>query len=319
MGQSVLPPTPGLSYKREYFAASSTFTLPMTAQNKFDAILVSGGGGGGRSINTSNSFFSMGGGGGILYVTEVYCLNGTTLTITVGGGGAGAPAPGSTSYAAAGTASSISGITGNGVSTTISSPAGFGGRSLNKDYNSVYAGNNSNVVSWRFGSTANNSDKFSNAGSGFGSFQRAMGTGKYGESRNIFQTKNGVYSGGNRPINDTTYITGGPIPLLGNYLHSSVGGTGTAGTVAGSGSTANSFFGGMGGTNSNNYQTVGVGGGGGSGGRSTTGGTLGGTGGNGSTNSGGGGGAGGKNTATISNTGAGGNGGSGFIIIGYWG
>jgi hypothetical protein len=321
MGLSSLPPTPGLSYKRQYFASSGTFTLPMSAQNKFDAVLVSGGGGGGRAKYTSTSLWGFGGGGGVLYATEVFCTNGTTLTVTVGAGGAGCPAPGSTFYATAGTASSISGIAGNGVSTSITSPAGNGGRSLNVDYQAAYPGNSSSTVSWRFGTSGKTSDKFSNAGSGFGTFQRAVGSSQYGVSRTIFETRNLVYTtaGASRPVSDTSGFTGGPIPLLGNYLHAAVGSTGTTGTVSGSGSTANTFFAGQGGSNNNSYQTVGTGGGGGSGGRSTTGATLGGTGGNGTANTGGGGGAGGKNTATITNTGAGGTGGSGFVIIGYWG
>jgi hypothetical protein len=324
MGQSVLPPVPGLSYKREIFKASSTFTLPMTAQNKFDAVLISGGGGGGRSNTTDTNYSSLGGGGAISYVKDVYCTNGTTLTITIGAGGAGV-APPSTSYASNGTVSTISGIAGNGVSTSISSPAGRGGQQKNAYATSIGTG--------ALGYTSNNSatkgsysggqgDRLANRGIGIGNMSIATGVSNLAASRTMFQFygQNYITGTGNSLVTQRAQgNTGGPIPLLGSYLHAAVGGTGTNGNSSnGAASTANTFIAGSGGGCTNGGgATAGSGGGGGGGGRST-GANLAGTGGNGSANSGGGGGGAGRNV-TLTWSGTGGTGGSGLIIIGYWG
>jgi hypothetical protein len=322
MGQTVLPPVPGLSYKREVFKASSTFTLPMTAQNKFDAVLIGGGGGGGRSRYTTSNNWGFGGGGSFVYVQDVYCTNGTTLTITIGAGGAGATQSPSTFYASGGTASTITGIAGNGVSTSITSNGGSAGRHINANSNGDYSAGYAPTSNFKLANGGTSSDKFTAVTHGFGSFHKASGASRYGVTRSLFNMRNTIYPGGLGSLalmNTEGNTTGGPIPLLGSYLHAAVGGTGTTGTVAGNPGTANTFIGGGGGASNNGYQTSGSGGGGGAGGLSTTGGTLGGTGGAGAVNSGGGGGAGGKNTVTIGNTGIGGAGGSGLIIIGYWG
>lgn len=318
MGQVTIPPAPGLTYKREVFLTSGTFTLPITGQNKFDAILVSGGSGGGRGRYSGAEHWGTGGTGGVLYVTNVFCTNGTTLTITVGAGGAGAVSP--NLYASGGTVSTIAGIAGNGVSTSISSPFTKAGQAINFNYTSAYNNSLSDVVSWGIAGGGRYGNKNSQVGSGFGLISKSQGADDSGQSTSLFNFTQRLYTGSsaNRVLFGATG-TGGPIPLVGNLLHAPVGGTGTTGTAAGSGSTANTFFAGSGGSSTNSITRVGTGGGGGAGGPSTVGGTLGGNGGNGSANSGGGGGAGGKNNSNLANSGTGGTGGSGFVIIGYWG
>jgi hypothetical protein len=322
MGLVSLPPVPGLTYKREYFASSSTFTLPMSAQNKFDAILVSGGGGGGRSPFNGANYVCYGGGGAFVYMKDVFCTNGTTLTVTIGAGGAGAIQSSAQTNGADGNVSTISGIVGNGVSTSISSPIAALGFGANSDQATTsYRGNVSPQTSSRMVGNSYNTDRNGAIGVGVGNFSKGSGNTRLGVPRTVFQSANSIYQSsiGSQSFNDASGNTGGPIPLLANYLHSAVGGTGTTGTSGGATGTANTFFAGGGGGGRSTGINQGVGGGGGCGGLSTTGGTLGGTGGNGAANSGGGGGGGGKNTVTGTNTGSGGAGGSGFIIIGYWG
>jgi hypothetical protein len=323
MGQTVLPPVPGLTYKREVFKASSTFTLPMTAQNKFDAVLISGGGGGGRANQAGSGYACTPGCGSMVYVTEVPCTNGTTLTITIGAGGAGATQSPATNYGVSGTDSSITGIVGNGTSTSIVCPGGSNGRMLNVSSTSGYPGPLFQGSFFRATGSGSSSGAYQTGSIGFGSFHANQGffrqSGGQVVPQTLFQKRFDMYfSSGSNNFSTTVSSTGGPIPLLGSYLHAAVGGTGTASVFPAGGVTANTFIAGSGGGCVNSYSRAGLGGGGGAGGRSNTA-ALGGTGGNGSANSGGGGGAGGKNTNTVANTGIGGNGGSGLIIIGYWG
>jgi hypothetical protein len=322
MGQLTLPVPAGLTYKREIFKASSTFTLPLTAQNKFDAILISGGGGGSRTTSTSAQYVANGGNGGFLYVSEVYCTNGTTLTITIGAGGVGGLRSGATS-ATAGTVSTISGIAGNGASTSISSPIARPGVGANQSPTSIGgSAYTSDVTSIKNIYNGGRSDRGGTRGIGIGNISIATGSESYGGSRTIFQMKGMRYvqgSGGSNTNTDSAGHAGGPIPLLGSYLHATAGGTGTNGNMTnGAVSTANTFISGSGG-GANGYLNPGVGsGGGGGGGGGANGGNIAGNGGAGSVNSGGGGGGAGRNL-TGANNGDGGSGGSGLIIIGYWG
>lgn len=320
MGITVYPPQIK-TYNIQYFPASSTFTLPTTGINQFDCLLVAGGGGGGR-VNNVN-YAGQGGMTSMVYFQNTYCTNGSVLTITVGAGGAG-----STTLATGGSngsATSISGLTGNGVSNTLTTGIGQGGSgtyALTSGYNSPNLGSwNGSFLNTNAGNTfANNL-----FGSGMASYAGAAGTDE-GYSYTSHNLWNGttyayVYNQSNQ------FLVGGngaAAPLLGSYLHSATGGTGTAGTSAGGACSANTFFAGSGGSGGNNNlnQTNGCptyGGGGGGGGQSATGGTLAGNGGNASANSGGGGGGGGGNMVTAANSGNGGNGGSGFAIIGWWG
>jgi len=325
MGLQVLPPTPGLSYKREIFKSSGTFTLPMTAQNKFDAILIAGGGGGSRTTNTAAQYVANGGSGGLLYVQDVFCTNGTTLTITIGAGGVGALRSGATSPTS-GTASTISGIAGNGVSTSISSPIGKLGVARNQSPTSIGDGTYvSAVTSIKGLYNGGRTDRGATRGIGIGNISIATGSESYGGSRTIFAMRGERYvngSGGSNRNTDSTGNAGGPIPLLGSYLHATAGGTGASGNAtSGAISTANTFISGSGG-GANGYLTAGAGSGGGGGaggGANST--NVGGTAGAGAVNSGGGGGGGGRNVTAGqgAQNGDGGSGGSGLIIIGYWG
>lgn len=321
MGQTVLPPVAGLTYRREVFKASSTFTLPMSAQNKFDAVLVPGGGGGGRNPNMATNRITTGGCGGMLYVKDVYCTNGTTLTITVGAGGAPATFAASGTDGSSGTASSITGIAGNGISTSITSTVGPAGRGRYAPTYQTYNGPIASVVLTGLYGRLGSKYIGANTGFGFGATSKTTGHARYGNPSQFFQTKSGIYqsSVGNLTINQQSNSTGGPIPLLANYLHATAGATGTTGTSPGATSTANTFFAGAGGGGRGISSYAGIGGAGGAGGISTSAGTLSGNGGNGSANSGGGGGGAGKNNASNANQGDGGTGGSGFVIIGYWG
>ena len=312
-----VPVVASLSYNREVFLTSGTFTLPATAFNKFDAVLVSGGGGGSRGNAASGTF---GGSGLVAFFQDIYCTNGTTLTITVGAGGAGSTTLGANG--SNGTASTITGMAGNGASTSISSGAASGGAVRA----SAPRFQVSPQVAFSFGNVQNRQTRMRDRGAGFGmgmtSFQSGSFASGYTTNTYIFgsQSTQNLYT-----CNNTTgYIsqggTGGPVPLLGSLLHANVGTSGTAGTNAGGASTANTFFAGTGGGGNYVYAgTTGKGGGGGGGGGSNSGGTTSGSGGNASANSGGGGGASGINNVTPSNTGNGGSGGSGFIVIGYWG
>lgn len=323
MGQLVLPPTPATTYIREVFLSSGTFTLPKTAFNKFDCLLVSGGGGGARS-NATGGISAQGGSGLVGYFSEVYCLNETVLTVTVGAGGAGATSPGNNG--ADGTASTITGITGNGASTSLSSSAARGGPYANTS--TAQTPNMPNAIAGGLRNAGNNSGNISKNigfGVGFGGFAVATGmqSGYALSGQSIFSANNRSiqYFPGNGNLQGTSNSTGGPIPLAGSLLHAAVGSNGTAGTRAGGTSTANTFFAGSGGGGYYGGYPArdGQGGGGGGGGPSQTGATFSGAGGNASTNSGGGGGGGGRNTITAANSGNGGNGGSGFVVIGYWG
>jgi hypothetical protein len=314
MGQSILPIPPSISYKREVFLASSTFTLPITSYNKFDAILVSGGGGGAKNVNGN---WANGGSGTISHFADVFCTNGTTLTITVGAGGAGQTS--GTNNGADGTASTITGIAGNGTATSISSGAAQGGRTQS-------AGGSASLspqIGFKTRSDRSNRSKQMAQGFGIGMTSFAGGTSNQfaTANTNIFGSGSTmqVYSCNNVIGYLTGTGTGGPVPLLGSLLHANVGATGGAGSTSGGSSTANTYCAGTGGGAQYTSSSAGLGGGGGGGGRSTVGGTTGGVGGAGAANSGGGGGGGGVNTATNANAGNGGNGGSGFIVIGYWG
>lgn len=317
MGQSVLPPTPPVGYNRVVFLSSGTFTLPKTAYNKFDCILVSGGGGGARQGATNQK--TSGGFGLFGYFQEVFCNNETTLTVTVGGGGAGATSAGNNG--AEGTPSTITGITGNGVSTSLTSGAASGGRIFTSSGFSTNVNDNVMIAFQGYGNYGN--FRGGNVGWGMGSFSLSPNTGRYSmNARNLFNTtiqRRPASAGGDSAQMQGTG-NGSPLPLLGNLIHAAVGSYGTNSVFTGGGSTANTFFAGGGG---GSYYTAaglpGNGGGGGAGGMSNAGGTPSGTGGNGSANSGGGGGGAGRNTGNNTNTGNGGNGGSGFVIIGYWG
>ena len=285
----------------------------MSAQGKFDAVLVSGGGGGGRGSNQAN-----GGAGLAAYFKDILCTNGTILTITIGAGGTGATT--AATRGSSGTATTITGIAGNGVSTSISSGAAGGGAfeqnragqtlSPQAAFRSVFSNGNNATP-----------DNIS-GGFGFGVISLASGVKQSRNNSTIFgastltsRTNAGAY------FNAWAGGTGGPVPLLGTMLHAAVGTNGTASMGAGGTSTADTYFAGTGGSGNYNENppNPGLGGGGGGGGRSTTGATQAGAGGNASVNSGAGGGCGGVNTVTYSNSGNGGAGGSGFVIIGYWG
>ena len=323
MGIIVQPPQVK-NYTVLYYPASSTFTLPLTGINQFDCVLVSGGGGGGRSGGVD--IYATGGGGftSVTYFQNVYCTNGTLLTITVGAGGTGATV--ASNNGGNGNASTITGIAGNGVSTSLTSGTASGG------FNN-WGGGSGNFAQASTGSlngfilTANqiyNQSRNANAfGTGMGS--TALGAAPVTTS-NIDGSPlftSGVSSTASSVTIPLASGAGGTVaPLLGAYLHSPAGSTGGTGTSTGGISTANTFFAGSGGNGGGATQSIGgtgKGGGGGGGGTSGTGGTLGGVGGAGSANSGGGGGGGGNNTVTSTNSGNGGNGGSGFVIIGYWG
>ena len=321
MGITVYPPQVK-TYNIQYFPASSTFTLPSTGINQFDCLLVAGGGGGGR-VNNVNQ---MGQGGltSMVYFQNTYCTNGSVLTITVGAGGAG-----STTLATGGSngsATSISGLTGNGVSNTLTTGIGQGGSGT---YAVSTGYSYPNLGSWNGGVLSNNTNNnFANNlyGSGMASYAGAAGTNQnyINTSYNLWNGETDYYISGAGPVKFTTGGNGAAAPLLGSYLHSATGGTGTAGTSAGGACNANTFFAGSGGSGGNSNQgwatgSPTYGGGGGGGGQSATGGTLAGNGGNASALSGGGGGGGGGNTVTAANSGNGGNGGSGFAIIGWWG
>jgi hypothetical protein len=320
-----LPVPAGVSYKRQVFLSSGTFTLPKTAYNKFDCLLVSGGGGGARS-NTTGAVSAKGGTGLVGYFSEVYCTNETVLTITVGAGGTGATSAGNNG--GNGNASTITGIAGNGASTSLSSGIARGG-----EYSSpptLIQPNISTAIAGGLrsgpGSSSGSIRKNVAFGVGFGGFTIATGSdsGYDMSGTSIFSAMGGriqYFSGTGVSLTTASNSTGGPIPLAGSLLHATQGASGTAGTLAGGTSLANTFFAGSGGGAFYTSYTGrdGQGGGGGGGGPSTSGGTFSGAGGNASTNSGGGGGAGGKNSATAGNTGNGGNGGSGFVVIGYWG
>jgi hypothetical protein len=318
MGQVTIPAPAGLKYNRQVFLASGTFTLPTTAFNKFDCVLVGGGGGGAR---TSTSQRGNGGGGVFAYFADVYCTNGTTLTITVGAGGAGATTLGSNG--ALGSASTISNILGNGASTTLTSGQGSEGfvkGTTTNQYAGPIANISSNVVgNSPFVSQMNSGNQ--RAGYGPGSFAAgSAGLSNGGNGAQIgsgylrqFITSNPYYQ------YRATFEKGSAIyPLLGDRLHATPGSAGQ--TVDGPGgiSTPDTFFAGAGGGVFTVTGGTGSGGGGGGGGYSNTA-ALSGNGGNGSANSGGGGGSCGVNVNTTTNTGNGGNGGSGFVIIGYWG
>lgn len=314
MGQSVIPAPPSTSYIRQVFLSSGTFTLPKTAFNKFDAILVSGGGGGAKNVNGN---WANGGSGTIAHFADVYCSNETTVTVTIGAGGAGQTS--GTNNGADGTASTITGIAGNGTATSISSGAALGGRTQSAGGTSALS------PQVGFKTRGDRNSRAKNMAQGFGIGMTSFASG----SPNQFATGNQNIFGGGTVMqvyscnNVTGYITGtgtgGPIPLLGSLLHANVGATGGTGTVAGGSSTANTYCAGSGGGGQYNTSSAGLGGGGGGGGLSTVGATIAGVGGAGAANSGGGGGGGGINTATNANAGNGGAGGSGFVVIGYWG
>ena len=318
MGILTVPPVAGLQYVRTVFLSSGTFTLPNSAFNKFDAVLVSGGGGGGRGGSSAGGVF--GGTGVAAYFKDVFCTNGTELTVTVGSGGAGSTTL--MTKGSNGTASTITGIAGNGASTSISSGIALGGEPSNFGM----AISVSPQVAFSFGNAENRSNRAKGSARGFGfgmsSFASGAISAGYTSQTNIFGSTSvlSVYSCNNVGGNFVSGGTGGPIPLLGSLLHASVGTSGTAGTTPGGSSTANTFFAGCGGGGNYIYTgTAGLGGGGGAGGGSNISGTTAGSGGNGSVNSGGGGGAGGTNGPNRNNNGNGGSGGSGFVIVGYWG
>jgi len=318
MGQVTIPAPAGLQYNRQVFLSSGTFTLPETAFNKFDCVLVGGGGGGCRPTTGQRG---NGGGGVFAYFSDVYCTNGTTLTITIGAGGAGSTVAG---YSGAqGTASTITNILGNGVSTSLSSgqgSEGFAKGTATNQYAGPIANISSNVVSnepftnqmnsgnqragYGPGSFAAGSTPISNGSSGAqigsGYLRQFITSNPYYQYRATFQKGSAIY------------------PLLGDMLHATAGATGQTVTGAGAISNPNTFFAGAGGGVASSSSSTGSGGGGGAGGYSNSA-TLSGNGGNGSANSGGGGGSSGFNTSVGANTGSGGNGGSGFVIIGYWG
>jgi hypothetical protein len=321
MGILTVPPVAGLQYVRTVFLSSGTFTLPTSAFNKFDCVLVSGGGGGARAGGQYGG--SGGGSGTVSYFHDIFCSNGTTLTVTVGSGGAGATS--NTSNGANGTASTITGLTGNGTSTSLSSGAATGGPRRQTTQNA----NLSPQLGFRVLSAGGSGYGPSQAkgiaqGFGLGLFSLSSGqrTDTMTENTSVF----GGYSHQDKGISGGSFVfntgaLGGPVPLIGSLLHASVGANGATGVAAGGSSNANTFFAGSGGGSYTNMAgSAGFGGAGGGGGGSNTGGTAGGAGGNASVNSGAGGGGGGNNTAApYTNTGNGGNGGSGFVIVGYWG
>ena len=318
MGQVTIPAPAGLQYKRQVFLSSGTFTLPTTAFNKFDCVLVGGGGGGAR---TSTSQRGNGGGGVFAYFSDVYCTNGTTLTITVGAGGAGATTLGYNG--ALGSASTISNILGNGASTTLSSGQGSEGfvkGTATNQYSGSIANISSSVVS---NVSFLNQMNAANQRAGYGPGSFAAGSTVTSNGGNGAQIGSG-YLRMNTTYNPyftyrATFEKGSAIyPLLGDMLHATAGDAGQTVSGAGGISTPNTFFAGAGGGVFTTTGGTGSGGGGGGGGYSNTA-TLSGNGGNGSANSGGGGGSCGVNVSTTTNTGNGGNGGSGFVIIGYWG
>lgn len=315
MGLSSLPVAPGITYRREVFLASTTFTLPATNIGKFDCVLVSGGGGGARQSASTGR--SSGGTGSASYFHDIVCTAGTTLTITVGAGGAGSVTIGTNGTS--GTASTITGIAGNGTATSLSSGAAVGGASGNASP----VQNLGNTAGWRR-SVGQGYAKGLQAGFGFGMVGLASGNNNTGGTSN--QTIFGGNSAKYRLVpsvgstSDFHGSAGGPIPLLGTMLHATAGASGAASAQqAGGTSTANTYFAGAGGGGTYNYPaSAGVGGGGGGGG-ATNGAVVAGNGGAGSANSGGGGGGGGACNSPYANGGLGGAGGSGFVIIGYWG
>jgi hypothetical protein len=318
MGQVTIPAPAGLKYNRQVFLSSGTFTLPTTAFNKFDCVLVGGGGGGAR---TTTSQRGNGGGGVFAYFSDVYCTNGTTLTITVGAGGAGSTSLG---YSGAlGSASTISNILGNGVSTSLTSgqgSIGFAKGTATNQYAGPIANISSNVVS---NSSFYNQMNSGNQRAGYGPGSFAAGSAPVSNGNAGAQIGSGYlrmntftspYFGYR-----ATFEKGSAIyPLLGDMLHATAGATGQTVTGAGAISNPDTFFAGAGGGSVGATPTTGSGGGGGAGGYSNSA-TLSGNGGAGSANSGGGGGSCGFNTSDQTKTGNGGNGGSGFVIIGYWG
>jgi len=312
MGQSILPPPAAVAYKQQVFLASGTFTLPTNSYNMFDAILVAGGGGGAKP--NSNATWR-GGNATAVFLQNIYCTNGTTLTITVGAGAAAKTTAGTGNTS---TASEISGITGNGTSTSVSSNTATGGKTGAGGSNT---GNTSFNSMRKFTTTGNNYVNHGlSLGVGFGAVSAASGNNySVADAMGIFNSSTMVIGSTGNPTIYGGGTTGGPLPLLGSLLHATVGTSGTASVYSGGISDPNTFFAGGGGSTSGASSFIGKGGGGGGGGRSNVGATLGGAGGNGSANSGGGGGAGGVNTATGANSGNGGSGGSGFVIIGYWG
>ena len=258
----------------------------------------------------------------LAYFSEIFCTNGTTLTITIGAGGAGLTS--GNGSGADGTASTITGIAGNGASTSISSGAAKGG-AVGSVYN---PGNLSPQVGFKtltggYGGGANYQGKQQSQGFGIGmvSFHSGTTSSQSTGNQSLFGgTGNQIKQAGTQTVVFNTGGTGGPIPLLGSLLHASVGTSGTAGTLAGGSSTANTYFAGTGGGGNYIYVgSAGQGGGGGGGGGSNNSAIPGGNGGNGSANSGGGGGGSGLCNPLRANSGTGGNGGSGLIVIGYWG
>jgi hypothetical protein len=326
MGLSSLPAAAGLSYNRVVFLSSGTFTLPKTAFNKFDCVLVSGGGGGGGANNTTPRR-SMGGSGAAAYFHDIFCSNETTLTVTVGAGGTGSAAG---TQGGQGNESTVTGLAGNGASTSLSSGSASGGKIAN-------GGGSQGIISPQVARNITNNGgtnpaRSVAAGWGFGVSAFASGqryNGGYpGVNLNIFgSTAGGSGSTIRSYINGATTSadanqrggTGGPIPLLGNLLHAAKGSDGSAGQTAGGLAVANTYFAGTGGGSEYGGVQTGLGGGGGAGGQSNNSGIASGNGGAGSANSGGGGGAGGQNQAGGSLLGTGANGGSGFVVIGYWG
>jgi hypothetical protein len=327
MGLSSLPAAPGISYNRIVFLSSGTFTLPKSAFNKFDCVLVSGGGGGAGAFN-NNPRKSFGGSGCAAYFHDIFCSNETTLTVTVGAGGTGGAA---VTAGGLGNESTITGLTGNGVSTSLSSGNAKGGTVGSAG---GLIGNISPQVARNFTNNGGNyAAKFTAAGWGFGVSAFSSGnreaSGYAGGNLNIFGANavGGVGTIINTYFNSTANNgsafqrggKGGPIPLLGSLLHAATGSDGTAGQSAGGVAQANSYFAGTGGGSQYGSSQAGFGGGGGAGGQSNNSSVASGNGGAGSANSGGGGGAGGQNQAGGSLLGVGANGGSGFVVIGYWG
>ena len=317
MGLNTIPVPLGLTYRRQYFSATTTFTLPTTNINEFDCVIVSGGSGGAKANLTSRR--GRGGMGLYTYHSNVFCTAGTTLTITIGAGGAGATVSGNDG--AAGNASTITGIAGNGVTTSLTCNGPEGG----KHNNNTAVGFSAPQGMMLLGGRSLPATQSTNV---------SVGPGKFGQQPSL--SGNYSYNNANQLLSGSFFAPApggsyrqsyfgegggaGIFPLLGEYLHATAGSSGT--TVAsgtGGTSTANTFFAGHGGgSNQTTTGTNGNGGGGGGGGAGS-GATTGGAGGNASANSGAGGGGGGKNTSTEGGHGNGGNGGSGFIIIGYWG
>lgn len=318
MGLSSLPPLPGLTYTRTVFLSSGTLTLPQSNINEFDCVLVAGGSGGARAGGLVNRWPS-GGIGQFNYYYNVFCTKGTTLTITIGAGAAGGTS--AVTYGSVGNASTITNIVGNGVTNSLSSGSPSGGvPNLLGTRNSPLpyaAGAQQRLGSGNSGSTTQ-----------YGAIMVGV---------NSFGTGGGI-NNANTPVpqaifsNNISFRTtpgyvgswsaggGGVMPLLGTFLHASVGSSGANGPTGTGGSCiANTFFAGPGGSGSAYANGSDAKGGGGGAGGSSGSATFAGAGGNGAVNSGGGGGGGGKNTNTAANTGNGGNGGSGFVIIGFWG